>query len=75
MKPDALWCDVFYDDGVTQLEEVLEVRVCVLARQTTELVCLHHRDQASLELKVSSARVDSGPNGHIGNNGGGVVAE
>jgi hypothetical protein len=34
-EPDACWCDVFYDDGVTQLKEVLEMSNCVLARQTT----------------------------------------
>ena len=75
MKPDARWCDIFDDDGVAQLKEVLQVCTCVLARQTTELVCLHHRDLASPELKVSSAHVDSAPNGHIGNIGGGVVVE
>jgi L-rhamnose isomerase len=29
-----------YEDGVAQLKEVLEVRVRILARQTTELVCV-----------------------------------
>jgi len=75
MEPDASWCDVFDDDGVTKLQKVLQVCTCVLARQTTELVCLYHRDEANAQLKVSSARVDSGPNGHVGNSGGGVVVE
>jgi hypothetical protein len=44
------------------------VSVCVLTWQTTELVFLHHRDEASLDLKVSSPSVDNGPNGHVGNN-------
>ena len=43
-EPDASYCDVFDDDGVAQLQEVLQVCTCVLAWQTTELVCLHHRD-------------------------------
>ena len=75
MEPDACWCDIFYDDCVAQLKEVLKVCTCVLTRQTIELVCLHHRYEASPELKVFGARVDSGPNGHIGNNRGGVVVE
>ena len=75
MEPYVSWCDVFDDDGVSQLQEVLQVCTCVLARQTTELVCLHHHDQASAQLKVSIARVDSRPNGHIGNSGGRVVME
>ena len=49
--------------------------VCVLTRQTMELVCLHHRDEASMELKVAIPNVNSGPNGHVGNSGGGVVME
>ena len=73
MEPDASWCDVFDDDGVTKLQKVLQVCTCVLARQTTELVCLHHNNEASPKLKVSSARVDSGPNGHVGNSRDGVV--
>ena len=73
--PDASWCDIFDDDGVAQLKEVLQVCTCVLACQAIELACLHHRNQASPELKVSGARVDSGPNGHMCNSGGGVVAE
>ena len=74
-EPDASLCDIFYDDCVAQLKEVLQVCVHVLARQTTELVCLYHHDEVNLELKVSGACVDSEPNGHVGNNGGGVVAE
>jgi hypothetical protein len=46
MEPYASWCDVFDDDGVAQLQEVLQVCACVLAWQTIELVFLHHRDQA-----------------------------
>jgi hypothetical protein len=54
---------------------VLKMSTCILAWQTTELVCLHHRNEASLELKVFGAHVDSQPNGHIGNSGGRVVAQ
>jgi hypothetical protein len=53
----------------------LKVCTCILTRQTTELVCLHHCDEARSELKISGAHVDSGPNGHISNSKGGVVAE
>jgi hypothetical protein len=67
---DASRCDVFYDDCVTQLKEVLQV-----TWQTTKLVCLHHRDQASSKLKVSSPSIESGPDGHVGNSRGGVVTE
>ena len=63
------------DDGVAELEEVLEMRVRVLTWQTMELVCLHHRDEASAELEVSGPSVDSGPGGHVGNVGNRVVAE
>jgi hypothetical protein len=35
MEPDASWCDVFYDNGVAQLQEVLQVSTCILAWQTT----------------------------------------
>jgi hypothetical protein len=48
---------------------VLQVCTCVLARQPIELVCLYHRNHGSAQLKVSSSRVDSGPNGHVGNSG------
>jgi hypothetical protein len=30
-----------------------------------ELVCLHHHDEASAELKVSVPSVDNGPGGHV----------
>ena len=74
-EPDALRCDILDDNGVAQLEEVLEMRVCVLARQTMELVCLHHHDEAGMELKVPIPNVNSGPNRHVGNSGGGVAVE
>jgi hypothetical protein len=44
---DASWCDVFNDDSAAELKEVVKVSICVLTWQTTELVCLHHRDEAS----------------------------
>ena len=40
-EPDTSWCDVFDDDGVAQLQEVLQVCTCVLDRQTIEMVCLY----------------------------------
>jgi hypothetical protein len=36
---------------------------------------LHHRDEAGAELEVPIAGVDSQHNGHVGNNGDGVVVE
>jgi hypothetical protein len=51
------------------------VCVHVLAGQTMELVCLQHRNEADTELKVPIPNVNSGPNAHIGNSGGGVVME
>ena len=60
-EPDAILCNIFDDDGVAQLQEVLQVCTCV-AWQTTELVCIYHHNEASAQLKVSSSRVDSGPN-------------
>ena len=74
-EPDALRCNILDDDRVAQLKEVLEMHVCVLAWQPMELVCLHHRDEAGMELKVPITDVDSRPNRHVGNNGGGVVTE
>jgi hypothetical protein len=41
---DASRCDVFNDNSVAQLREVLKVSVHVLTWQTKELVCLHHLD-------------------------------
>jgi hypothetical protein len=35
VEPDACWGDVFHDDGVMQLKEVLEVSTCILAWKTT----------------------------------------
>ena len=72
MEPDAGWCDVFYDYGVAQLQEVLQVCTCILAGQTIELVCLYHRDEASAQRKVPGPLVD---NEHVGNSEGGVVVE
>ena len=74
-EPDASLCDVIDDDGVAQLQEVLQVSTCILAWQTIELVCLYHQDQVSPELKVSRACVNSRSNEHVGNSGGGVVVE
>jgi hypothetical protein len=51
-EPYASWCDVFDDDGVAQLKKVLQVCTCVLAWQATELACLYHHNQASLELEI-----------------------
>ena len=51
------------------------MHICILTWQTGELVCLHHHDEAGAELEVPIPSVDSRPNGHVGNNGGGVVAE
>ena len=74
-EPDAFRCDILDVDCVAQLEEVLEMRICILAWQTTELVWLDHRDEAGTELKVPIPNVNSGPNRHVGNSGGGVVTE
>ena len=71
----ACKCNVFDDYGVIELEEVLEMCVCVVAWQTMELVCLHHHDEASAELKVSIPSVDSRPSGHVGNIRNRVFAE
>jgi hypothetical protein len=60
---------------MSQFKEVLEMRVCILTRQAMELACLLHRDEASAKLEVSIPSVDSQPNGHIGNSGGGIVME
>ena len=46
------------------------MRVHVLAWQTMELVCLHHRDEAGTKLEFPIPNIDSGPNGHVGNSGG-----
>jgi len=75
MEPDAILCDVFDDDSVAQLKEVLKVSVGIFALQATELTCLHHRDEASMDLKVAIPNIDSGPNGHVGNIGSGVITE
>jgi hypothetical protein len=58
-EPDACRLNVLDNNSVTKLEEVLEMHVRILTWQTRELVCLHHRDEASAELKVPIARVDS----------------
>ena len=83
-EPNALRCDVLDEAGtelevpiarVTQLEEVLEMRIRILARQTMEWVCLHHCDEASTEVEVPIASVDSRPNGHVSSSRDGVAAE
>ena len=43
-EPDGVRCDIFYDDGVAQLKEVLEMSVGVLIGQSTEGTSLHHSD-------------------------------
>ena len=35
MKLDDLWGDILHNDGVAHLQERLEMRICLLARQTT----------------------------------------
>ena len=76
MEPNACGLNVVLDDdSVTELEEVLEMHVRVLTWQTRELVCIHHRDEASVELEVFIAGADSRPNGHVGNSGDGVVMD
>jgi hypothetical protein len=49
------------------------MHIRVLTRQTRELVCLHHHDEASAELEVPIPNVDSRPNGHVSNSGDRVV--
>jgi hypothetical protein len=39
------------------------------------LVRLHHHDEAGAKLEVPIPNVDRGPNGHVGNDKGGVVVE
>jgi hypothetical protein len=43
-EPDASWCDIFDDDYVAQLKEVLQVCTRILAWQAIELACLYHHD-------------------------------
>ena len=68
-------CDILNDDGFAQLKEVLQVCVRILTWRASEVVRLHHWQQTSAEFEVSSPDIDSGPNGHVGNSGGGVLAE
>jgi len=68
-EPDAVLRDVLDDDGVAQLEDVLKVGVGILAWQATELACLHHRDEASVDLEASIPHIESGPSRHVGNSG------
>ena len=58
---DAVQRDVLDYDGVAQLMGVLKVGVGILAWQATELACLHHRDEASVDLEASIPHIDSGP--------------
>jgi len=44
MEPDDLRVDSLDDDGVTKLQELLEMSVGGLTRQSIEWTCLHHRD-------------------------------
>ena len=75
VEPDARRFNVLDDDHVAELEEVLEMHVRVLTWQTRELVCLHHHDEAGVELEAPIAGVDNRPNGHVGNSGARVVVE
>ena len=43
-ESDYLWCDTLHNDGVSQHQEVLEMCVGILARQSIEWICLHHCD-------------------------------
>ena len=74
-EPDAVLHDVLDDDGVAQLKEVLKVGVGILAWQATELACLHHRNEASVDFEASIPHIDSGPSRHVGNSGSGVVTK
>ena len=75
MEPDDIWCDILDNNGVVQLKEVLKVGICILARQPTKQVWLHHHYQPGTELEVPVAHVDSGPNGHVRNGMDGELAE
>ena len=68
-EPDDVGGDVFDDDRVTELQEVLKMSVRILVRQATERACLHYGDQASSEFKVLFGRVNNGPSGHVGDSG------
>jgi len=74
-EPYACRCDILNDDGVIELEEVLEMCDHVLTWQTMELVFLHYRDEASAELKVFGPSVDNGLGGHVGHVGNRVLSD
>ena len=43
-ESNYLQCNILHDDGVAQLQEVSEMCVGILARQSIELICLNHLD-------------------------------
>ena len=65
-EPDDVGGDVFDDDRVTELQEVLEMSIYVLVWQATERACMHHGDQASPELEILASSVNSRLGGHVG---------
>ena len=75
MKLDNIGSDTPYDNGVAELQKILQMCICVLIRLATEWASLHHVDEAGFELKVDVPNVDAGSSSHIGGGGDGELAE
>ena len=52
MKLDNIGGDTPYDNGVAELQKILQTCICILIRLAIEWASLHHVDEARLEFEV-----------------------
>ena len=75
MKLDNIGGDTPYDNGVAELQKILQMCICILVWLAIEWASLHHVDEARFELEVHVPDIDVGASGHIVGGGDGELAE
>ena len=65
-EPNGISLNAPYSYSLAELQEVLEMGVCVLIRLATEWTSLHHVYEAGLQLKVHVLNINIGFSCHIG---------
>ena len=74
-KLDHIGGDTSYNNGVTNLQKILQMSIGVLIRLAIERASLHYVDEVGLEFKVHVPNVDVLSGSHICGGGDGELAE
>ena len=74
-KPDNVGGDTLYDNGVAELQKILQMCIFVLIWLAIEWASLHHVNEARFDLGVHIPDIDVGFSGHIVGGGDRELAE